>query len=410
MPRHPTFAPLVLVLTVWVGAGAGEATMLASATPEQRKLYDEAKALILKGAQSPPKTLTESKEDYFWLWDAKLRPLAYGYEYAHDVAFIEAFVPLMESIISQRFIHPTKPEWNGWWHYQESEKGTLALVDHDAILYFVPVLNFVRAVRGDPQLQVTYSAKAEAWLKDVEVSIRAWDKRGCWHDIDDQTGWYGNITEYPDKAGNIIKNPTIFSGGTVPYNKVSALYEALALAYRVTGDNWYKVRMEKSAKFWRDHWRSDDKHIEWNYRDHFLPTDYKSGVVGQGETLTGAFIHPHSGYYSIDVTASVYLYDIGIAFTRPDMERFINTHLNFMWRQDMPPTFKNVNGTDGKNKDGYLWVKLAHFDPKIRELWKAQLDKPKRHWTWHTSVIEYLIEVSQPISWEPRFVNEVRKK
>ena len=70
--------------------------------------------------------------------------------------------------------------------------------------------------------------------------------------------------------------------------KRRALGEALTLAYQITGDEWYRTRLAKCAKFFRTHWRVKDDHVEWNYRDHAFASDYVSGKLGEGDTKTGA--------------------------------------------------------------------------------------------------------------------------
>ncbi len=46
--------------------------------------------------------------------------------------------------------------------------------------------------------------------------------------------------------------------------------------------------------------------------------------------------------------APVALYDVGVFFTRQDMEKLIQTNLEFMYRGDAPPTFRDV---DGRTRD-----------------------------------------------------------
>ena len=391
-------------------AGAGESSApAAGGTEEDRKLFAEIKPLILQEGRKPPILLADTNEGYFWLMSAQITPLVRAYEYSKDPEFLEVFVPLMEQVLTQRYIHPTKKEWNGWWHYKGfNVDNTFALIDHDTILYYVPVLLFAAEVRADPKLKEKYGAKAEAWFKDVEESIRAWDKRGCWHDLDEKTGWYSNTSEYPDKNTNeLVKHTDIFAGGTVPYNKINAFYEALTLAYRLTGDDWYRVRMEKSAKFWRDRWREDDKHVEWNYRDHAFAGDYKSGVLGQGATLTGAFVHPKGGYYALDLEGVVMDYDLGVLYQRADLEKLLKTNLEFMlFGDEKAPKFKMISGDykeGGKYNKGYLWTALAHFSPKVRDLWKQQIDRDHgKAWLSWAAEIDYLTEVAQPVSWDRR--------
>jgi len=395
-------------------AGARAEAPLERATPEQRKLYEEIRPLILRAAQPPFAALADSPESWFWTMSARMTPLLRAHAYSKDPAFLEAFVPVMEHVLSQRFVHPTRPEWSGWWHYQDALRGQ-AMIDHDALVFFIPAMLFAREVRGDPALQARYGAKAEAWMKDAEAGIRYWDARGCWHDLDERTGWYSSYFDYPEAGtGRLLKREDIYAGDTIPYNKVHCLFEALTMAYRLTGDPWYRVRMEKAANFWRRHWREDEKHVEWNYRDHFLPVHYESGVLGQGKTKTGAWVHPKGGYYSLDAQAAVMLYDVGL-FARADIEKLLKTNLEFMWRGDVPPTFRHINGeydTSGaaNRGRGYLWTSLAHFSPKIRELWAAQIEASRGSWNWHSAALDYLIEMSRPVSWEPRHAREIPRR
>jgi hypothetical protein len=382
------------------------------ATPAERKLFEEIRPLVLKGAQPPFLQLADSGESYFWIVSARMIPLLRAHAYAQDPALLEAFVPLMEQVLSQRFIHPSRPEWNGWWHHRDALT-TQAMVDHDSLIYFIPALLFVQEVRADPALRDRYGAKADAWLRDVEASIRAWDRRGCWHDNDERTGWYTQTTQFPEPGtGRLLERRDLNAGDTVPYNKVNCLYEALTLAYRITGDPWYRVRMEKSAKFWRDHWREDEQHVEWNYRDHFLPAHYEGGVVGRGKTKTGAWVHPKGGYYTLDVQGAMQLFEVGIFFDKADIEKLLKTNLEFMWRGDLPPTFRHINGkydTSGaaNRGRGYLWKSLAGVSPQVRDLWKAQIEASSRGWNWHADALEYLLEMSRPVAWEPRYAKEI---
>jgi hypothetical protein len=377
-------------------------------------MFEKAAASAIKEAQDKPLDLHKSQESYFWVMSARMIPLLKAYQYSRDPKFIDLYVPIQENILSQRYIHPTKPEYNGWYEYNAGGDKMfehLVLIDHDTIVYFVPALMFAQAVRADPALKAKYGDKAEAWLKDVEVSIRNWDKRGCWHDFPDGSGWYTSMTVYPDpKTGELKPLESIGAGGSVPYNKIHALFEALDLAYRITGDEWYKTRMEKCCKFFRKHWREDDKHVEWNYRDHAFPGDYESGVVGKGKTKTGAFVHPKGGYYELDAEGVVRAWDLGVFYTRPDIEKLIKTNLEFMFTGDEKnPKFKKIDGTFDKsgkyNYIGRLWPALGHFSQKTRDLWKAQIDNDGgKTWMSWANELDYLLEVAHPVGWEHRYV------
>jgi hypothetical protein len=409
-------AAVVAAVCLGLAAGAASAadSLFSKAGPEDQALYTAAKANILKEAQSKPLELAKTNEAYFWRVSARTIPLMKAHAYGKDPELLEAFVPLMKQVLSQRYIHPTKPEWSGWFEYDTSKEpdfAHLALIDHDTILYFMPVLLFAREVRADPALRSQYGEQAEAWLKDVEASIRAWDKRGCWHDLGDGSGWYSGVEDYPDpNTGELKKLGGIREGGVTPYNKMHALGEALTLAYQITGDEWYKTRLEKCAKFFRAHWRVDGNHAEWNYRDHAFASDYLSGKLGEGKTKTGAFVHYKPGYYALDVDAFVRYWDLGIYTSKADADLLIKTNLQFMYFGDAnDPKFRSISGAykdSGPNPPhGQLWTSLAHFSPEVRKLWKIEVDlaRKKNGWIWGSSAVEYLTEMSWPVSWDHRY-------
>ena len=191
-------------------------------------------------------------------------------------------------------------------------------------------------------------------------------------------------------------------------DEAHALDEALTLAYQITGDVKYRQHMEKCATVFRAHWRVDDKHAEWNYRDHAFAGDYVSGILGQGAPKTGAFVHTHPSYYILDSTDVVMLYDQGIVFSRDDIKKLVQTNLEFMFMGDeKKPTYKMINGAyapAGKYNKGTLWPALAHFSEKTRQLWKTELDNKPNGWA-SPSALKYLIETAQPVSWEPRLMH-----
>ena len=409
--RIESLAGLVVGLIVWQGMSGLRAASAAEfplqrSSDEERQAFERAKDRLLSRAAAPVPLLSESDESWFWRVAARMEPLLTAYEYSGDQAFIDAFVPIMDQVLSQRYAHPMQPDvWSGWWHYDDPNHMHFMPI-HAAIMYYTPALRCIRAVRADAALKARYGDKVEAWFKDItEVSIPAWDKRGIWHDLGDQGGWYTHTTHYPDKAtGEIVQRTDTYQGSSLAYNKVHALIQSFCLLYRMTGDDWYRRRIEQCERFFRSHWRIDDSHVEWNYRDFSGPWDYVNGV--DGRTKTGYFVHPKDGYYRADVEAIVDCYNVGIVFTKADIERLVQTNVEFMWLDDESnPQFRKINGTydaEAQYGKGYLWTSLAQFSPRVRELWKAQSGGRR-------SSTGYLIAVSEPVSWEPAYVREIRR-
>ena len=404
--------------------GAARKWPIESATADQKAMFAQIKPLLLKNSRKAPLVLAKSSESYFWFIASRLNPMIDAYEYSGDPEFLEVFVSVLEAHLKQRYRHPTKPKaWSGWWHYGSS--GTLYYMPiHGAISYYTPALKFVRAVRADTKLKTRYGKKAEAWFKEItEIEIPAWDKRGSWHDLKSHGGYYTHVTHYPDaRTGKIAKRTDAYGGSTLAYNKVHELIESLCLAYQLTGDPWYRERIEKCERFFRKRWREDDKHVEWNYRDFSGSWDYdpsgakaRRGASNQfngRKTRTGYFIHPKGGYYAADLQAIVVCYNVGITFTRSDIEKLIKTNLEFMWMGDPANSkFRKINGTytaEGKYGKGYLWTALAQFSPKVRELWKARLSR--RSYGWEAGTLAYLKACARPVSWQQRHLADIPKR
>ena len=410
---------LLLTILVLNTITVAEPPILDSAAQEHQSLFARVKPLILANGRGLPHSLAESNESWFWINSHKLNPLLDAYEYSHDTVFLDVFVSLMKSILAERYMHPTDPDtWSGWYHYKT--RGHSYMVIHAGIVYYQPALRFVEIIRSDPAgLGDPFSELAESWFRDIiKVSIPAWDKRGSWKEINADEGWYIKLTQKPDSdTHELIPEAGDLAGTTYAYNKLHEMLKGFLIAYRLTGNDWYRDRIEKCARPFRRNWRVDDEHAEWNYREILGPWDYKRGKMGEGDTYFTSWIHPKGGYYGTDVEYVVACYNHGIGFGRADIEKLIQTNTTFMFRgpsrREGSPQYTNIDGSFNVYKEankksfghGSLWSSLAQFSPRIRELWKAQIDRtdPERY-GYANSVIGYLLAISKPISWTPKNV------
>jgi len=399
-------------LAILVSFARAEPAPLDSASHEHRTLFEQVRPLILENGAKPVAPLSESGESWFWTNAHRLTPLLDAYAYSHDIVYLDTFVSLMEGILAERYIHPSDPEtWSGWYHFQV--KSHSYMVIHAGIVYYKPALRFVELVRAKPSLSSRFGETAKKWYADItDVSIPAWDKRGAWKKIGDREGWYVKHTQKPDPLTNkLIPEADKLAGTTYAYNKLHEMLRGYLIAYRLSGNTWYRDRIEKCARVFRRNWRIDDSHAEWNYREILGSWDYKSGILGEGDTYFTSWIHPKGGYYGTDVGYVVDCYNHGIGFGRADIEKLIQTNTDFMYRgDDASPQFANIDGSfkvyEEKNKKsfgrGSLWSSLAQFSPRIRELWKQQIDRadPARY-GYANSVMSYLLATTRPISWDP---------
>ena len=263
---------------------------IKNASDEDLKLFEEAKQRILNWKSAPPtrfgtleemltRPLNQNPERFLWIIGREMLAAMQAYEYSRDPAFLDVFVELMERALAHRYVHPTMPDtWIGWFHYKPKPHNPRYYMPMlGGLIYYNPCLRFIAAVRADEKLKAKYGKKAERWFKDItEVEMRAWDKRDQWHELGNGEGWYTKLKVYPDpntgRLKPVPKRP--HSGTTLANNKVQTMLEGFCLAYRMTGDPWFKDRLEKCQTFARNRWREDEKHVEWNYRDFSGPWDY----------------------------------------------------------------------------------------------------------------------------------------
>lgn len=431
-----------------------EPAPLEKASAEDKALFDKIRKGMLDRKDKAVPQIAESGEGVFWILGAEMRRLMDAYEYSRDPALLGAFVPRMEAILKQRYVHPKEPTvWIGWFHYSQGANPRYYMPIHGAIMYYNPALRFIAAVRADDKLKEKYGATAEKWFKDItEVEIPAWDKRDEWRELDNGEGWYLKLWKYPDRVtGELKPLPDRDAGTGLEYNKVHAMIESFCMLYRMTGNEWYRVRIEKSERFLRNRWREDASHVEWNYRDFSGPWDYATpaaqaeggpqAALGKGTTSEAtpakeaaaedgegddealpagvnanqlhdgkllkkpSFVHPKGRYYAADVRAIVDCYNLGLVFSKRDMENLVKTNLAVMWNQDEgDPKFKTIAG---RGTGGSLWKALSQFDPRVLKIWKAELDAfGKRKKRPGNDSLEYLLAKGRAASWGPLHAKE----
>ena len=125
-------------------------------------------------------------------------------------------------------------------------------------------------------------------------------------------------------------------------------------------------------------------------------------------------MHPKGGYYASDLEAVVACYDVGLIFTEADIRLLVKTNTEYMWMKDeKDPKFRKINGTykaAGKYGKGHLWTALARFSPRVRTLWKAQLDSRRGNWQWPSGALGYLLATSRPVSYRPSNLSDIPKR
>ena len=110
-----------------------------------------------------------------------------------------------------------------------------------------------------------------------------------------------------------------------------------------------------------------DGRYRWNYWDPAGEWDVNPDDATKWKHWIGA--EHRAGYYSHSCSHAVLLYELGLIFTREDMERFVRTQTEVCWNGSFDgPEWFRVDGRPADEGHEYLCSALAPFDESVREM------------------------------------------
>ncbi|RJP22362.1 MAG: hypothetical protein C4527_21965 [Candidatus Omnitrophota bacterium] len=316
------------------------------------------------------------------------------YRSTADPAFLDAAVTYYDALIEK--LHTSPDNYKGWvgpYIYDENYIGDVHV--GDAIL-INPMLVFCEIVlkQSPPDISQKYADQAKTYLELARRHlIEKWDARGTWH----EDGPYGAYTSWdhymtPDNLQEWRILPVTKSNLTLPFNKQNDMAIACLRLYRITGEIPYREKAQKIFHFMKSRMCLYEDHYVWNYWEPFGAWDIDDS---RPNTLRHwVNVHPYRNYQAGEISQIVEAYHSGVAFTREDMQRMINTNLKVMWNGDSDnPQWRNSNhavemasmgkisiskapGGEFPNLSGTLWRGLSDFDDGIRSLTKRTYDSP----------------------------------
>jgi hypothetical protein len=339
-----------------------------------------------------PILMKEAAKGESFCWNARVNMEDYitNYELTKNTEWLDAGVRYYDFLISKLDVDPDG--YRGW--IGPADLGDLwqdAMVG-DAILC-EGIVNFCVLVKENKDLNKTYGAKADEYLKMIKRDFfEKYDQRGCW--VED--GPYASYIGFPKYVNKdnmkvwVMGPKRVIPGVSNPFNKqMDAGILALKM-WRITKDKYYHDKAEKIFFTAKSHFQYFDNHYCWNYYDPL----YKGDVdVQRNNTRHWVDVHMwRSGYQASEVDKIAEAYHYGIVFDEQDIKRIINTNLKVMWNGDRQnPKFINSNGlgADGDTlglasfkktyghsnavkNGGELWTGLLDFDQTIRDLYELR--------------------------------------
>ncbi len=225
-------------------------------------------------------------------------------------------------------------------------------------LILQPLGLFIETVRNDPELEAEFGDDADYYLKLAErYLIPKWDRRDLWIDLDADTGVYlfQNHTGQRRQAMSL------------PHNQMQEFTQALMTFYRITGNDWYKQRVEKVHNFFISKWFDSSGYVEWHYWDPAGSWDY----FGDGSAKHWIDVDQSSGYSAIVTSSVMEGYRNCISFSKEQADDFI----------------RSIKHKADTQSGWYVPVSVAWLDTQARAVVRDSLLADPNGWGARTSDI-----------------------
>jgi len=252
----------------------------------------------------------------------------------------------------------------GWISRGYSGDRAHAYLVHAGVLTY-PMARLAYVLKQDPQRSMQYAAQINTLLADVSQTIQSYESDWREGPGDDEGYYYCPILKRD-----------------MPYNQQNALGRTIVAMYEATGQEWYRVRAAKLARFFKDRLRRQDDRYLWDYWAH----------RPEFEDLS------HAGF---NVDFVVNCYRAGLVdsagkrlFSNPDMRRFVGT-----FQHIRTPDGGFAGRVDGSGHGGILisiWGRLAGVDPAVRAAMGDYLLKQQDRSYFAMLLAGHLVEAQRP--------------
>jgi hypothetical protein len=221
-------------------------------------------------------------ESIGWLQGPYLRNYIYAYKATGDRYWLQRFADEFNGAICRestkscavcKFTNETyDPQFApepGWYQVGGYNLPNDTVTRFDFIvgegLLIYPMAMFIETVYDDPSLQPEFKDDADYYLALAENSlISKWDRRNLFLQSSEKSGVY------------LFQNHTghLRVGMSLPHNQMQMLTQTMIIFYRITGNEWYKDRVDKVNQFFIENINDSTGYWEWNYWEPAGPWDY----------------------------------------------------------------------------------------------------------------------------------------
>jgi hypothetical protein len=304
----------------------------------------------------------EAPEMFAWVEFRHLNCLNVAYELTGDVRYLDL---LRDRFGLFRSIMSTGPdEYLGWYGKpieprRLKDQPDLQIDELQMNFRAISLLaGWVELARGNKDYAAANAETIAAWVELMEKHLfPKWDARGHFVEIPGRGGVYRGL-DYPI--------PTL---GTLSFEKLSIMVDALLRLHRVTGNDAYLRRALQVGAWFKSNLVLKDGHYEWM---SWVPSGKWDIHPDKPDAWRVGWIapDPNGPWYVASLSIALGLYQHGLLFTEADLQRFVKTQKTMCWNGDMEqPEYRTVAGTTGQYVKGrFLSHQVSHYDPVLRKL------------------------------------------
>ena len=278
------------------------------------------------------------------------------YRATKDPKYLTANLRCIDAMLAARDDKQGLVLWTGatvpaWSSEKYAERGRAVFAVHTGMIVY-PMLDCLLLLRDEPETLAPDSDRYQDILRQSLESIAYHDPQ--WRDgpVEGEGHYIGKDQE------------DILEGKVLPGNRLSAMGRALWTAWKLTGDEAYKVRsIQLGLYIKRRLGVGSDGAYYWEY---WLPNEPVTGTV-EREDVNGE----DTSHGQLTVSFPFMLAADGEVFDDDDMRRFGLTVLHGIARRNDGILFGNVTGSPKSNPahvsspDG--WLAPASVEPEVKD-------------------------------------------
>ena len=333
------FAALLLGISVCVANGADEPEAPTQPAPQDAIAVGAIEFFAKAEAAVVPDGYTKSANASQLAWGESYVLMAYlsMYEATGDRAYLQRFLEHADRVLVRRDDRTgvgdelrgrVMPAWSTTKYTKDKRYAWIA---HTGMITY-PMARWVYLAKTDDVLGGQYPEQIRRYEQDIVETVSAFDD--CWRDgPGDGEGYYHSV----------------YLGKALPLNMQNAFGRTLVALWLATGDETYRRRAEKLARYFKNRITKDGDRYVWAY----WPAD---------STRIEDVSHA-----AINVDFAFVCYRAGIVFDKADMEAFVQTFKGIC--RGAEGFAGRIDGTGEPKYSASVarWLHLAFIAPELRK-------------------------------------------